>query len=724
MSLDAAFGRLRAGDVEGAGRLCRQVLRREPGNPQALHLMGLVARHLGRAEEAARLMRKAARAQPRNADLFLNLAEAYRAAGRLDRALAAYAKARSIRPGGAAALIGIGEVELARGRAEAAEAALRAAVEVAPEDVVAWNALALALGRLGRAEAAIEAWRRAIAIDPARAEIHHNLGLALHDLGRWDEALATLLRAFALDGGHPAIRRTLAACLKNRAVVEDAPGLRAALASLIGAPGIDAQSLLPAALGTLETTPSVGRALTASDEAALLDAAREGLADEPLFLHLLEHSFVAKPAWERLLTRLRAYLFARPGAVPAGLVLALAQQGFNNEYAFWAEPAEEAAADALGQALDRRLADGPAPTPDLELEIACLAMYRPLAGHAGMERLLEIDAGAWSPPFRRLLDRQLRVPLEERAIAAAIDDLAAADDPASAPLRAMYEESPYPRWMTAASRAPRPAAEVLAGLFPHFKPPSMLARGRLDVLVAGCGTGRQAIDVAGRYRGARVLAIDLSRASLAYAQRMTRLLGVDNIDFRRGDILALGSLERRFQVIECTGVLHHIGGFDQARAAWGLLCDRLRPGGVMKIGLYSDRARRHLEPARRLIAEGGYPPTPDGIRRCRRDILVLSDDDPAREVARNRDFYALSACRDLLFHVHEHAYSPARINADLNALGLDFIGFELDNPEARAAYRAAYPQDEAMTDLANWEGFERDHPATFAGMYQFWCRKR
>ena len=97
-----------------------------------------------------------------------------------------------------------------------------------------------------------------------------------------------------------------------------------------------------------------------------------------------------------------------------------------------------------------------------------------------------------------------------------------------------------------------------------------------QVLVAGCGTGSHAIIAAHRFRGARVLAVDLSLSSLTYAKRKTRELGVTNIDYAQADILRLGGIARSFDVIESVGVLHHL---DDPFAGWRILLSLLRPGG-------------------------------------------------------------------------------------------------------------------------------------------------
>ncbi|MFQ5783633.1 MAG: tetratricopeptide repeat protein [Alphaproteobacteria bacterium] len=719
---ESAARLLQAGDLTTAERHCKELLKRRPRDPQALHLLALAVHHGGRPGEAVKLFRKAIRGAPREPAFRFNLGECYRALGKPDAAVASYREALALAPGDAGCHAGIGEARLAQGRPAEAEASFRAAITGAPRLIAAWNGLGIALRETGRLAEAVDSWRRALELDPKRAEIHNNLGLGLRGLGRPDEAAATLVRAIELQPGNPAILRNLAACLKNRPVATVTPGLRRQLEACFEAPGIDTQTLVSAALGALESDAEVAAALTAADAGRDI-AVPDALARDPLLLRLLETTFVAKPRWEALLTRMRARLLARPEAAPPELRVALALQCFNNEYVFDLDPAEAAVVETLLAGCERRLATNLRPEPALECDLARLAMYRPLHTLAGAGRLLETPETAWSAPFRRLVERQLREPLEERDLRATIPKIAERDAPSASAVRAMYEENPYPRWITTGDRSPQTAAAVLRGLFPHFRPPEAL-RDAARILIAGCGTGKQAIDVATRFKDCRVLAIDLSLASLGYAARMARRRGVDNIDFRQGDLRDLPVLGERFDVIECVGVLHHLAGRDEARDAWEMLAGLLRPGGVMKIGLYSEIARRHVTAARRFAAAGGYPATVEGIRRCRRAIAALPEGRIERQVMRNRDFYSTSSCRDLIFHVQEHCYTLPVIAETLTALDLDFIGFELDKPEVLNAYRAAFPDDPDMTALADWHRFEQDHPETFAGLYQFWCAPR
>ena len=169
-----------------------------------------------------------------------------------------------------------------------------------------------------------------------------------------------------------------------------------------------------------------------------------------------------------------------------------------------------------------------------------------------------------------------------------------------------------------------------------------------------------------------------------------------------------------YDIIESAGVLHHL---DDTLSGWRILTDLLADGSLMKIGLYSEAARRHI------VAAGGYAPTPDGIRRCRQDILALPANDIVRKIVASPDFYNLSSFRDLIFHVYEHHFTLPALATMLDELGLEFLGFELTDPAVLAKYRSEFPDDPAALDLSNWARFEACIPDAFAAIYQFWLRK-
>lgn len=756
----------RAGRLEEAAASFARALAADPGHLDARLNLADTLRRLGRADGAAAVARTGLALRPAEPGLLANLGAALQARGEEDAALAAYARALALAPGLAEVDNNVGLMHHAAGRLDAAAAHLRRAHAARPGDArIAGNLVAALLDAGAEAEAGRTA-ALAVQANPDSAKALDTLARVFARLGRLDEAEAALrervrrspggpdplsqagallLRAGARARALPWLRRAL------RLTPADAPGrgrtlallgqalrdlpphladesLRVDLAAALADPGTEKPHLVRAAALVLERLPAMARLAACADDAgvaaALASGALDPLAADPLLAALLEAAVVTDPGLERALTRLRRALLglaaygsggrsggpADPWADFAG---ALAQQCFLNEYAFDETDAEAAATDALGAALARAGADDPADA----LRIAVYASYRPLHRWAGAARTA---ARSWPPVMARLVERQIEEPLAEAALAAAMPRLTPIEDRVSQAVRAQYEENPHPRWQHAGLlEEPIPVPRALRTLFPHL---TLDAGGweTPEILVAGCGTGRESVWTANQFRGARVLAVDLSLASLAYAQRQTERLGMEDVAYAQADLTRLDGLGRRFDIVQCVGVLHHTA---DPLGGWRVLTGLVRPGGFMKIGLYSATARRTIVEARAFAAERGLPATTAGIRRFRREVLALPEGHSLGRLLRSVDFFSTSACRDLVFHVHERRMTLPQIAGWLAELGLEFVGFQFDEPGTAQLYRRRFPEDPAMTRLDLWDRFEAEHPFAFGGMYQFWVRK-
>ena len=391
------------------------------------------------------------------------------------------------------------------------------------------------------------------------------------------------------------------------------------------------------------------------------------------------------------------------------LFCALAQQCLINEYVFAQTDKEAQNASRLREELLQKLSTATAIPPIL---LAAVAAYFPLYSVPGAQSLPALD---WPDCVADLLRRQITEPLQEAEDRRTIPALTDIDDASSIAVMRQYEESPYPRW-TVTARA-NPPAVFSAGVKNHG---ADLAEGHShageEILIAACGTGRHAFYVAQQSPQARILAIDLSRPSLAYARKMTEQAGLANIEYAQADILRLATIGRTFDRIEAIGVLHHLA---DPKAGLRVLLALLRPKGIMRLGLYSEAARRLIVEARALIAERGYAATPEGIRALRRAIMCS----PHRQrweplLSTSADFYSTSGCRDLFFNVMEHRFTIPQIAALLDEHGLFFLGFELD-PATVAVFRRKHPDAGALNNLAYWHDFETANPDTFRRMYVF-----
>ena len=314
-------------------------------------------------------------------------------------------------------------------------------------------------------------------------------------------------------------------------------------------------------------------------------------------------------------------------------------------------------------------------------------------------------------------------PLEERSLRDQIPCVTSIQNSISKSVREQYEENPYPRWIkTGLAYKSKSIGAVLRGPPLGFDLGDHVSPEHPEILVAGCGTGQHVLNTASRFSNARVLAVDLSLNSLSYALRKTNKFGFSNIDYAQADIMELGGLGRQFDLIECSGVLHHLG---DPLAGWQILVNLLRPRGIMKIGLYSEAARQHIIEGHSIIAEKGYTTSSEDIRRCRQDIITMTEDgNPTMaKICNYRDFFSLSECRDLLFHVQEHRFTLPQIDEALKDLNLKFLGFEIRDQKALKQFKESHANSNALTSLSLWHKFELDNPDTFRGMYQFWCQK-
>lgn len=222
-NIDTAIRLHEKGDLRTAADICREVLKEEPENFEALHLLGVIfsaggiidqaiplferaiaiggpnsgvlfnygvaLRADGRTVQAARAFRHAAEASPGRVDCWYNLGEAYRQLGRLTDAVNGFQKAIDLEPENEPAWFNLGNVLLDLGRIEDAIEAYEKAVELGSDNVQAQNNLGIALRHGGRLEEAVTVLGRVLEIDPANSGVYNNLGITLQALNRLEEAV-------------------------------------------------------------------------------------------------------------------------------------------------------------------------------------------------------------------------------------------------------------------------------------------------------------------------------------------------------------------------------------------------------------------------------------------------------------------------------------------------------------------------------------------------------
>ena len=188
----------------------------------------------------------------------------------------------------------------------------------------------------------------------------------------------------------------------------------------------------------------------------------------------------------------------------------------------------------------------------------------------------------------------------------------------------------------------------------------------------------------------------------------------------QADILQLKKLNKKFDIIESSGTLHHMK--DPVKGLKVLL-DILVPHGFLKLGLYSETARKEIVEAREFIKKKNYKNTTKDIKICRQDIINKKVNPIISKISISTDFYSISSVRDLLFHVQEHRFTIPQICKILKDLNLEFLGFLFVDPLIKKEFSKSFPDDKKNISLDNWHQFEINNPDTFVRMYQFWVRK-
>jgi tetratricopeptide (TPR) repeat protein/2-polyprenyl-3-methyl-5-hydroxy-6-metoxy-1,4-benzoquinol methylase len=685
----------------------------------------------GEFELALRNYQAAVGIRPAFADGFVGMANALDSLGRTAEAVESYERALVISPGYAEIHFNLGVLATTQGRYEEAADSLRRAVEIKPDFSQAHHKLGAVLSRLEQLDAAEASLHRALSIDPESAEILRDLATILLSRGKSPEAVQLIV---------PMLERAptwttkvaFASCVARTRFRANDSQIRAALTTAMIEPWGMPYELCQPALSLImldERIASCVRLANASWPIRLPKAALFGsdglaaLAADRLLRALLESAPVSTIEFERFLTCARHAVLEiasnkqgpdHSDVAALQFYAAVSRQCFVNEYIFDCDDTELTAAVACRTKLQALLDANAVVPPFLVLAVAG---YFPLNTLRDASRLLAPNQPG---PVDEVLRQQIREPLEERALRVGIECLTSITSGVSEEVRDQYEQNPYPRWVKVPKREQvlRFNDELRRALpFAPFTP--MPDDSAPEVLIAGCGTGSHSILTAQRFRGARVLAIDLSLSSISYAKRKTQELGITNIEYAQADILKVGDIMRTFDVIESGGVLHHLA---DPFMGWRTLLSRLRPGGFMSLGFYSELARRHVVKAREFIAARGYASTLNDIRRFRQDLIVNDISVELQWLSKVPDFYSTSDCRDLLFHVQEHRLTLGQVESFLVEFGLEFIGFQLD-PRVLNQYRARFTDDPSGTKLRNWARFEADNPDTFVGMYQFWIQR-
>jgi 2-polyprenyl-3-methyl-5-hydroxy-6-metoxy-1,4-benzoquinol methylase/tetratricopeptide (TPR) repeat protein len=585
---------------------------------------------------------------------------------------------------------------------------------------------AIDAGDLATAE---QCFREAIRADRRSARHHFHLALVLEARAKFGAAAEHLTQALRLNPSDADAARRLTTLLTHRPIPADITldpvGLRAALQHDASASWLIVKLALYSltAKGPLAAAIEVGKreGWEAAARTLCLSRTADALKNE-LFLEMLRSEILRDADMEYLLSAVRCVLLLETPAERfedrdlLRFAITLMQQARANEYCWYASEAEEARLASEAPFVPRLLAGDVEESRKLLLTLLYRSLQATLGGDAHPEAFAKMRPKA----LRDAVQAALAEDGDLRARAQHVPQLGIISDETSRKVARQYEVNPYPRWTSLRRPPPGEEKRRLETFFGVGGLAFMDAP--YNVLIAGCGTGHQAVHWALSAPNAQVTAVDLSVSALAYACKMAERYGTQNVEFQQADIQNLPStpgIAGRFHIIECLGVLHHMA---DPYAGWRALIGCLAPQGKLLVGLYSATARRLIT---ELTSDPAFPGPgceERALRKFRRTLLDRPAEQPGGQLKLGPDFYSASEFRDLAAHVSERCVTLAEVRSFLAENSLAFRGFWIDQTHLDRFHRQ-FPAEPWPGRLEAWEEFEAANPHTFAAMYNFWCER-
>ncbi len=631
--------------------------------------------------------------------------------GKLSEAESSYRKAIELNPDFAIAHSNLGGILHDLGKLQEAEISTRKAIELNPDYTEAHSNLGTILHDLGKLQEAEICERNAIKLQPDFTNAYYNIGNIFKDLGKSQDAFESYLKVIEINPRHSNVHLALTRFLRDSdPSLFDNLKLKKVLNALLEKNDLPHQELFNT-FKFLYSDEMINILENLDSDFSRLEL----LIKNKVIINALKKIIFYDPKFETVLTNARKKICYRIAnnidtVNELQFIIALGEQCFLNEYVYSFTEEEKISVERIL----KKCRDGELN----EINISILSCYSPL--YKLLDQITSLKCfNSSNQSFHELIELQNTEPKKEIELSKRIKRLGTINDDISRKVKSQYEQNPYPRWRYGNAAIEKKIPVTLS--INHSIEPNSISHNmdnkQLKVLIAGCGTGQHILHTQ-QYMNAQIIGIDLSSSSLAYTQRKIDELEIDNVELIQMDILEVDLLEEKFDIIESSGVLHHMSNPSKGLSK---LLGILKDNGFLKLGLYSELARRDIIKARNYISSQAIKTNEDNIRKFR-DTVFSGEIPTLNSLTKSSDFYTLSSCRDLCFHAQEHRFTINQLHQILKSNHLEFLGFVLPK-EVKYTYKQHFPQDTKQINLQNWEEFEEQYPNTFAGMYQFWVAK-
>ena len=656
-------------------------------------------------------------------EAIFNLAIKNHLENKIDIAQNLYEKVLKIYPNHSRALNNLGILSYNLNNNDQAIEYFQKAIEVNPLEADAYNNLGTIFKNLNKTEKAIECFKKAVEINPKQADAYNNLGILFKELREYKKALKFIENSIEINPNNEKFINPLSSVLANYVFkdesIDQIKKLRKLFLILYKNNNNDHNNIFKNSKNLLFYFHEQENLISNINKDKILEikVIKKLLKDE-LFHLMLQKSLITDTFLEKILTKIRSKaLNYLGGAYEKNLneylefFISLAEQSWLNEYIYNQSSEETEKVNSLRAKIESSERVN-------ENEVAILGSYIPLNSSEIIEEKL-LNYKSSNILFNDLINVQIKEPIKEKELIKSIKSLSKIENEVSKKVRLQYEKNPYPRWRYTYKILPD---NFVSWLNQEIKPNNIELNNKsnnFDILVAGCGTGSHILSTS-RYKNSKIVGVDLSLASLGYAKRKVEELGIKNIEFLHADILQLNKLNKKFDIIESAGTLHHMS---DPIEGFKVLYDLLKPNGFLRIGLYSEIARMHIVEAREIIKKRKIIVSNENIKKFRQEIINEKLGKNLQKVFNTSDFYSLSMVRDLFFHVQELRFTIPQISKIIKDFNLEFLGFYIKDSYKRKFSRM-FPEDIKNLSLDNWDQFEKGNPDSFFNMYQFWMRKK
>ena len=463
-----------------AEKLYKEILEIEPNHLEAICYLATIFAKTMRTNLAKTLFLKANENNPNNPLINNSLGNISLELGESQKALKYYEKAIKLKPDYADSHINLGIAFKSLKKYQQAIICFEKAIKIQPEYIRSYNILGRTLKELGEYNKAVSCYEESIKINPNSIIILYGI-LDLFTSIQFSNLTANNSRS---------IKNLIIFLLKKNNINHNQIFHNAKLLIFINANQQEIEKIVN------------------SDSFLLNNKIIQKLLKEEFFHLMLQKTFMRDKLIETLVTKIRKEILFSLEKQKKNIlneyynfIISLAEQSFLNEYVFFQSEEEIKFISNLEKKLLNNIETN-------EIEIAILGSYIPLQISERIKNKLS-NYTSKNVLFNDMIEMQIREPLKEIGLKNSIKSIKVISDDVSRKVRDQYEKNPYPRWRYANKAV---TANFLLRLNKEIKPNNIEFNNKFlnpNVLIPGCGTGQQLVNVIG-YQNSKIVAVDLS----------------------------------------------------------------------------------------------------------------------------------------------------------------------------------------------------------------------